>query len=257
VFEVENIHLLTLIFFFIALFYSLVGLGGGSSYIALLIFWGISHKVAPSIALICNIIVVFGGTVHFFKNDNLSYKFISPFLILSVPFAYLGGLIPIEKELYQSILGLALLIAAYKMLFLKKDRFSLMTYIESPPLFPSAMIGGILGLVSGLVGIGGGIFLAPLLYILKWGNPKRIAASSSAFILINSFSGLFGQLQKSEGLENIYHYLPLLLSVFIGGQLGSWFCNNRISFRKIEVLTSLLVFLVSLKLFSNVLAYYN
>lgn len=250
---IENINLLTALFFFVALLYSMIGFGGGSSYIALLILVGISHNVAPSIALICNIIVVIGGTLHFLRSGTLSWKFVSPFLILSVPLAYIGGLISINKDFYQLILAIALFTAASRMLFFKNASFEENEHHNTPAKFLAISIGGSLGFISGLVGIGGGIFLAPILYLNKWGSPKIIAATASAFILINSMAGLVGQIQKTNGIENLTPYLPLFVSVFIGGQIGSWLCNNRISYRKVEILTSLLILFVSIRLFTNII----
>ena len=246
--QVENIETLQFLFFCAALIYSLVGFGGGSTYISLLAVFGISHTVAPSIALICNIIVVAGGTYHFFKNGHISFSFIFPFLLFSVPLAYIGGTIIIEREFYQFILGIALLLSSMKMLLFKKGRFPAQECNFRPPFWCAFSIGGILGFVSGLVGIGGGIFLSPVLYLCKWGNPKKIAATATIFILINSISGLVGQIHKFGGLENIKDYNSLIISVFLGGQLGSWFCNNRIGYRKIEIFTAILMAFVSLKL---------
>jgi uncharacterized protein len=244
---------LILFFFLIAFLYSMVGFGGGSSYIALLILMGVSHQLAPSIALICNIIVVAGGSFHFHRNGHLNWSFVAPFLTLSIPFSFLGGLIAIDKNTYQIILGLALFAAASRMLIFKRDLYPSDDLGNRPLLLLSSIIGAGLGFLSGLVGIGGGIFLAPILYIFKWGNPKHIAATASLFILVNSLAGLFGQLQKSQALDQIQSFTPLLLAVLVGGQLGSWFCNHKFSLRKIEMFTSLLIFVVSLRLLSNVL----
>ena len=122
-----------------------------------------------------------------------------------------------------------------------------------PPFFCALAIGGIIGFISGLVGVGGGIFLAPILYLLKWGTPKKIAAASSLFILINSISGLIGQIQKSGDITYIGEYVLLVVSVFLGGQVGSWLCNYQFSHRKIEIFTSTLLFFVSTKIFVNIL----
>ncbi|MCY4523975.1 MAG: sulfite exporter TauE/SafE family protein, partial [Halobacteriovoraceae bacterium] len=167
-FPTHNFEILQFLFFCTAFFYSLVGFGGGSTYIALLAASGVSYAIVPAIALICNIIVVAGGTGHFIKNGQISFRFTFPFLLLSVPLAYLGGRIPIEKDLYRFILGIALLIAAMRTLLFKDVRFSSQKYNPTPPFIYASLIGGILGFVSGLVGIGGGIFLAPALYLFKW-----------------------------------------------------------------------------------------
>lgn len=247
----DNLALLTPLFFVVAVCYSMVGFGGGSSYIALLIFMGVTYTLAPSIALICNIIVVAGGTFHFIRNGHLSLRFLAPFVLASIPLAFLGGLIPISKTMFQLILGITLLVAAIRMFLFRKKDFSYSDHAEKPPLLASALIGAILGFVSGLVGIGGGIFLAPLLYLFKWGTPKRIAATASAFIFLNSISGLLGQVQKVGDLEGYLSYWPLMASVLVGGQVGSWLCNKKISHRHVEIFTGILVFIVSARLIIN------
>ncbi len=232
-----------------------MGFGGGSSYIALLILFEVPHTTAPALALICNIIVVVWGTRHALKKKNVSLKDILPFILLSVPLSYIGGNISLEKELYQLLLAIALFTVSLKMIFFKKkqctenERWT----ISGLPFYPALIIGGLIGFISGLVGIGGGIFLTPILYLLNWGNPKKIAATASVFILVNSLAGLAGHIQKTDGMENIIYHLPLVIGVFFGGQLGAWFCHVHLVYRKMEILTSLLIFAVSTRLFFNVL----
>ena len=240
--------LLIFLFFATSFCYSLVGFGGGSTYIALLAIFNISHLIAPSIALICNITVVLGGTCHFLKNRQIHLPLIFPFLFLSIPASYVGGRIPIDRELYQLILGILLLIAATKMLFFKNKKFAERSPVNLPPFLPALIIGGVLGFVSGLVGIGGGIFLAPILYLAGWGSPRKNAAAATLFILINSLAGIIGQIHKAGSMGHLQDFALLMLSVFCGGQIGSWFCSNRISHRKIEVFTSFLLIFVSFKL---------
>ena len=252
-FQFESIEVLSVLFFLTALLYALVGFGGGSTYIALLSIASISHKVGPTIALICNITVVAGGFYHFSRNKQVSIPLVFPFLLLSIPLAYLGGRIPIDKELYQLILGVALLTSAIKMIFFNKSQLEGKQNTSTPPFFCAVAIGGIIGFISGLVGIGGGVFLAPTLYLARWGAPRQIAATSSIFILVNSISGLLGQIQKTGGVKYIEEYLFLIVSVFLGGQIGSWLCNNQVSHRKIEILTSILLMFVSTKLLANFL----
>ena len=130
-FQIESFEILAFLFFLTAFLYSIVGFGGGSTYIALLSISSISYKVAPTIALICNITVVVGGSYHFLRNRQISIPFIFPFFLLSIPLAYLGGRVPIDKELYQLILGVALLISAIKMISFKKDLASPLKWEEN------------------------------------------------------------------------------------------------------------------------------
>lgn len=242
-----------LLFFFIAALYSMVGFGGGSSYIALLILLGVSYKIAPSIALICNIIVVTAGTYRFYKKKYLNISLLLPFIITSIPFAYIGGLLPINKIVFQGLLALCLFVSGIKMIFFQHQFRNLEKAKQTPPSVLSLVIGGLVGLISGIVGIGGGIFLAPILYSLKWDSPKKIAAISSGFILVNSLAGLAGQLQKQKMIPLIIHYWPLMLAVFIGGQIGSLLINYKVSQRKVEQMTAILILIVSVRLFINLL----
>jgi uncharacterized membrane protein YfcA len=233
---------LAILFFIIALSYSLVGFGGGSSYIALLALFSVPYTFLPKIALICNLLVVTGGLTHSVKARNFSFKFLLPFILSSIPMAYLGGKTPISEKSFMILLGVCLLLAGLKMLLSR--RIKNYGNFKTPKIIPSLILGAILGLVSGMVGIGGGIFLSPALFLLKWGNPKKIAATATGFIWINSLAGLFGQLQKGNNNE-LLSYWPLFLAVLIGGQIGSYFCNRKISPRKIEIFTSFLVLIVS------------
>lgn len=230
-------------FLIVAFIYSSVGFGGGSSYIALLFLSTISYTFIPTIALTCNLIVVTSGAIHYFRKGHLNWKFLLPFIVSSIPFAYIGGSIPIEKDLFKILLGISLLFAGIRMIFFKKKKNYSDCHI--PPLWASLSLGCALGFISGLVGIGGGIFLSPILFNLKWGKPKQIAAVCSLFIFFNSISGLVGQLQKISNFSPITNYWPLFLAVFLGGQLGSFLGSSKLKPRTVELWTALLVLMVS------------
>ena len=153
------------------------------------------------------------------------------------------------------MLAIALFAASLKMIFFKKEQCieNNRWTLSNPPFYSALIVGGLIGFLSGLVGIGGGIFLAPIMYLLNWGNPKRIAATASIFIFVNSLAGLVGQIQKTDRPENLLYYLPLIFGVFFGGQLGAWFCHTVLNYRKVEILTSLLILVVSIRLFLNIL----
>ncbi len=227
--------------------YACIGFGGASSYIALMVLFSIPFEIIPPAALFCNMIVAAGNTFRFWKNDHLDLKFLFPFIVLSIPCSFLGGLIPLDKSSFQLILATTFFIIGMRMAFFDKKRFDGYQGIALPWM-PSAIIGGVLGLTAGLTGIGGGVFLAPILYTLRWGTEKKIAATASAFIVINSFFGLIGQVQKLQTPDAILVLYPLYLSVFLGGQLGSWLCNFCIPGNYLRKLTAILVFLVSGKL---------
>lgn len=239
--------IMVLPFFVVALLYSIVGFGGGSSYIAILALFGTSYQLIPQIALLCNITVVLGGVWHFSRRGHFSFRLLWPFLITSIPFAYLGGRMVVSKELYYFLLGSSLLAAGGRLLF-----FSNLTngrILNKPDWRVGLVIGASLGLLSGMVGIGGGIFLAPILMILGWGTPKQVATSASYFILLNSIAGLAGQWFKAGSLLQVVDYWPLLLVVFIGGQIGSHLgAGKRLSQRSIRLGTAALVVIVGVRL---------
>lgn len=247
-----SIEYLSILFFLVATFYSMVGFGGGSSYSAILLLCNVSYLVSPIISLSCNLIVVASGFIHHFRNKNIEWKFITPVLIFSVPASYLGGRIPIDKFTFQLILSICLFVAAIRLITFNKDKLKRISASPSR-LSISAVLGIVLGGISGLAGIGGGIFLSPILYIKRWGSPIQIAASSTVFILVNSLAGLVGQLQKGQSLTVVSDYYPLLISVFIGGQIGSIICNYKLKLRYIELLTGVLILFVSVRIFIQIL----
>lgn len=207
-------------FFSIALLYSSVGFGGGSSYLALLSLTPLLYIEFRTISLLCNIVVVAGGTYIFTKNGYFNWKKIFPLILLSVPMAFLGGYLKISQSLFFILLGISLLIAAITMLMNIKNS-DIAAPIYKKNVLRDAFFGGSIGLLSGMVGIGGGIFLAPLLYITKWDTSKKIAATASIFILVNSISGVVGQFNNLEFFINYELTSALVMSVFIGGQIGS------------------------------------
>ncbi len=183
--------LLAILFLVVAILYSSIGLGGGSTYFALLLIWGIPYFIFPVIALSCNIIVVSGNCLNYIRAGNFNLRLLIPYLIGSVPSAYIGGSLPVEKQLFEILLSLSLSVAGFLLLLNIKsyDEKAGDEYYKMPiPI--SILIGGILGFISGIVGIGGGIFLSPILILIKAGNSKHIITTASLFILINSISGI-------------------------------------------------------------------
>ena len=246
--------ILSLLFFVTAILYSSVGFGGGSTYLALLLIWDIPYYIIPVIALFCNIIVVSGNSINYIKAGNLNHKLLIPYLIGSVPFSFIGGSISLEKEIFEIILFFVLSIAGVLLLInsnsYKEDSLKLR---DIPKIF-SIMIGSILGLVSGIVGIGGGIFLSPILFLLKAGHPKQIATTASLFILINSISGIFGQFTKQNILNDIFDYWILFLVVLLGGQIGNFLNLKFLSNKLLTIITSGLVIFVAIRIGSKILS---
>jgi len=240
--------ILTIFFFVTAILYSSIGFGGGSTYLALMLIWDVPFYIFPIIALICNIIVVTGNSINFLRTKNINLSLISPYLIGSVPFAFFGASISIDKNLFEILLFLILLIAGIFLLLESKSFNKDQVTIRYIPKILSITIGSIIGFISGLIGIGGGIFLSPILFLLKAGYPKHITSTASIFILINSVFGVAGQLTKDIVLDEFLNYWPLIIAVLIGGQIGSFLNIKILSNKVLVVMTSFLVIFVAIRM---------
>ncbi|MGY5851571.1 TSUP family transporter [Salegentibacter sp. F14] len=236
---------LPFIFFFIALFYSSVGFGGGSSYLAILSLVLADFYEIRSTALVLNIFVVTIGTLVFIKNDVLKLKLIWPFFVLSIPLAYLGAVIKLSQTTFFLILGGALVMAGIFMI-LKFLQNKTQTQEFSNP--KKIFLGGSIGLLSGISGIGGGIFLSPVLNLLNWANPRIIASLASVFILVNSLAGLIGLNMAGTFHVNYNLIVKLIIAVVLGGSLGSYLSNKRFNLKFLGFLTAMLVLYVGLRL---------
>ncbi|KAA2244502.1 sulfite exporter TauE/SafE family protein [Chitinophaga agrisoli] len=233
---------LCLLFFLIALMYSSAGFGGGSSYLALMALWGVDFQLMKSTALICNVVVVAGGVYHFYRSGNLPMKKAWQLSLASIPLAFAGSYLPLKQQTFFLLLGIALTTAAVFMcyrLFWEKE------YVPDPnrtqSVYGYGIIGGLIGLLSGMTGIGGGIYLAPILRLGRYDTAKNIAGLSSFFILVNSISGLAGQATKGQLILDYRFALPLILSVIIGGQIGSRFSSAILKPRWVEGITAVLI----------------
>jgi uncharacterized protein len=240
--------ILPILFLITAILYSSVGFGGGSTYLALLLIWDVPYYIFPVIALLCNIIVVTGNSINYIKAGNHNLKLLVPFLIGSVPFSFLGGTLIINKEIFEILLFFVLSIAGMLLLIENKSYEDKNLIIKKLNFFISISIGSVLGLISGIVGIGGGIFLSPILFLLKADKPRNIITTASLFILINSISGILGQLTKETVLNETISYWPLFLTVLIGGLLGNFLNLKIFSNRLLAFTTSLLVIFVAIRM---------
>jgi uncharacterized protein len=246
--QLELIFLLAS-FFVVALVYSSVGFGGGSSYLAILALMEINFQLMRSTALLCNIMVVTGGVYIFYKEGKLDLKKSWPLVLSSVPMAYVGGLWPIRQETFFILLGATLVLVAI-LLWLQPEKNSYGNTNYNTLSF-KIVVGGGLGLLSGLVGIGGGIFLSPILHFIRWDEAKKISAIASFFILVNSISGLAGQLQQQQTLDWNFIW-PLLLAVLIGGQIGSRLGAQKFNPVYVKRITAVLILVAGSKmLFDN------
>lgn len=233
---------LILLFFLIATIYASAGFGGGSSYLAIMSLYGLQQNVMRPTSLLCNIVVVTGGIYILWKSGYLKFKKVLPLSIASIPMAFIGGLIPLKDSVFFILLGISLIIAAILMFFQKYfNTLSHQSFTQNGAILRGELLGGGIGFLSGMVGIGGGIFLSPILNLLKWDTPKHIAATASFFILVNSISGLLGQLMKSNAI-NWSFVLPLMLAVLIGGQLGSRLSAFKLNQTWVRQVTAILVF---------------
>jgi len=240
--------ILSILFFVTAVLYSSVGFGGGSTYLALLLIWGVPYFIFPLIALSCNIIVVSGNCFNYIRAGNLNLKLLIPYLIGSIPLAFIGGSLPIEKRLFEILLFLVLAIAGILLLLNFRSYDDKDESYRNVPIIISILIGGVLGFISGVVGIGGGIFLSPILFLIRAGKPKHIVTTASLFILINSFSGIMGQITKNAVLNEISNYWYLLLIVLVGGQLGNFLNLKIFPTRILALVTAGLVLFVAIRM---------
>ena len=240
--------ILSIFFFITAIFYSSVGFGGGSTYLAFMLIWDIPYYIFPILALICNIIVVSGNSINYVRSGNLNLKLLTPYLIGSIPFAFFGASISISKELFEILLFVILIIAGIFLLIESKSFNDDQIKINSTPKIISVLIGSAIGFTSGIIGIGGGIFLSPILFLMKAGYPKQIATTASLFILINSIFGVAGQLTKDIVFDEFLNFWPLFIAVLIGGQIGNFLNIKFLSGKTLAIITSLLVIFVAIRM---------
>jgi uncharacterized membrane protein YfcA len=235
-----------LLFFIVAILYAAVGFGGGSSYLAILALTGIIFTQIRATALLCNIVVVSGNVFLFYHQKKINWKKILPLILLSVPLAYLGGYLKISQQFFFVLLGFTLLFAAITM-WVSKRIVSSDEKNTKLKLIRNTVFGGVTGFISGMVGIGGGIFLAPLLHLTNWDTPKKIAATASFFILVNSIAGLLGQYSNPNFIIDWNLTSILLVTVFIGGQIGSRISNHYFTPIQLKKATAILIAFVSIR----------
>ncbi len=244
--------LLALAFLVTALLYASVGFGGGSTYSALLALSGLDYRLLPLVSLGCNILVVTGSSIRFARAGLTPWKKALVIVALGAPASFVGGLTPIKEATFLSLLGGSLVLTAMTMLIPLRES------ADAKPTGAARFMplaAAPLGYFAGLVGIGGGIFLAPLLHLARWDAARGIAATASLFILVNSLFGLAGQMLKNgPGLFGaaLGASLPLLVAVVIGGQIGSLLATRLLPARWIRWLTALLVGVVGVRLLAGV-----
>lgn len=232
------ITLLAFIFAVVAFFYASVGLGGGSSYTALLAVFGASTMTIPLVSLTLNILVTTFGSLVFLLHGHARLRLIVPFIISSIPMAYLGGMLHLPKRIFYVLLLVSLCVAAARIYF--PDTSRPVHLDQRRKILLAIGSGAILGLIAGITGIGGGIYLVPLIILLGLGNAKEAAACGAFFIWVNSVSGLLARIQYNE--VDLVPYLPLVIAVVLGGMAGTLMGAGRFKVRTMQqILGSILI----------------
>lgn len=213
-----SLLLFSILLFLVAFLYASVGHGGASGYLALMAIFGVAPDVMKPTALLLNLFVSLTSFIQFYRGGHFTWKVFWPFALASIPFAYLGGLVSIDANIYKKILGILLLIPIIRFFFFANIKVD---EKRETNFYLSLLIGGTIGFLSGLIGIGGGILLSPVLLLLKWTDQKQTAAISALFIFVNSIAGLIGQLTK--GIHFTNDMLAYVVIAFIGGLCGAYF----------------------------------
>jgi uncharacterized protein len=218
----DSIIIFYLLLFLVAFLYASVGHGGASGYLALMALFNMAPEVMKPTALLLNLFVSMIAFIQFYRGGYFNWKIFWPLALASIPLAFLGGLIHVDASVYKKILGLLLLIPIIRFLFFSNIKVD---ELKKPGFLLSLLIGAVIGLLSGLIGIGGGIILSPVLLLLKWTDMKQTAAISALFIFVNSLSGLIGQMTKGIQFNpDMYVYVAL---AFAGGVCGAYFGSLR------------------------------
>jgi uncharacterized membrane protein YfcA len=226
------------LFFIVAFVYSSVGLGGGSSYTALMTIFGFSTLVIPLVSLSLNLIVTTIGSINFARSQHARLRLILPFLVTSVPMAYVGGSLNLPKDIFYWVLLVSLGLVAARIYFWESVRLNLQPGSRAKLLI-SLLVGSVLGLLAGVTGIGGGVFLVPLIIVFGLGTEKEAAACGAIFVWLNSLFGLASRLQYNA--INMTEYVPLVAAVVVGGVLGSYLGAFKLAPRAMEKILGVII----------------
>jgi uncharacterized membrane protein YfcA len=243
------IYIYAFLFFLVALIYSAAGFGGGSMYLAILAQTTLSVEALRMAALSCNAIVTANGTWQFHKANWIVWRGVLALLACSVPPCLFTSSLQLSEKTYFISLAVALLVAAGAMIIRREPTEQLTVQPLRWWMFPLAFV---IGGVSGITGIGGGIYLAPFLYISRWGSPKQIAGASSVFILVNSLVGLSMQI-RVNGWQLEWELMPLLIAVLLGGLLGSFWSSARFTHRIVRWMTVVIIIFAAIRTLSKYL----
>ena len=220
-----------------------MGHGGASGYLALMALFSITPEVMKPTALLLNLFVSLTSFIQFYRGKHFRWRIFFPFAITSVPMAYVGGLINVTDDIYKKILGILLLIPIVRFLFFANIKVE---ELKKPNIYLSLFIGAAIGFLSGLIGIGGGIILSPILLLLKWTDMKQTAAISALFIFVNSLAGLAGQIRKGiEFSPDMYAYVAV---AFVGGLCGAYAGSLKFKQNILQYLLAVVLIVASYKL---------
>ncbi len=240
--DTTHLALLFVVIGVVAFLYSSVGHAGASGYIAVMSLFGIAASTIRPTALILNILVATIGSIQFARAGYFRWRLFWPFAVLSVPAAYLGGYLQLPVVILRILIGLVLIFSAARLFFRKSDPLE----VQDPASAAAIGLGGIVGLLSGLTGTGGGIFLTPLLLFFRWARIREAAAVSALFILVNSIAGLAGYFIAHRSVSS----LGLVLSgaAIVGGAAGSYFGSKRFPVRTISLVLAIVLVIAGAKL---------
>jgi len=241
--EIEHIWLFLIILPIVAFLYASVGHGGASGYLALMALFSFAPETMKPTALLLNLFVSAIAFYHYYKTGYFNKKLFFPFASASIPMAFLGGMIEVEVTIYKNILAVLLIFSILKMLNLFGKESA---YIKEVKLWQGLLVGAIIGFFSGLIGIGGGIILTPIILLLHWGKMKEAAAVSALFIWVNSAAGLTGQI-SSGVIINSQSYILVAFAI-VGGFLGSYYGSNKINNKKLRRLLAIVLIIAAAKL---------
>jgi len=235
--------LFLILLFAVAFLYAAVGHGGASGYLALMALFSMTPEFMKPTALLLNLFVSLSAFILFFKGGHFKWKIFLPFALASIPFSFLGGMISLDAAIYKKILGILLLFPVIRLVAFPNKTID---ELKTPDVFISLLIGAIIGFLSGLIGIGGGIILSPVLLLLAWTNQKQTAAISALFIFVNSLSGLAGQITK--GIDFQSGMMAYVGVAFVGGSFGAWFGAKRFDHTVLKYLLAVVLLTASAKL---------
>ncbi len=241
--QTENIYIFLIILPVVSFLYSSVGHGGASGYLALMALFSFTPESMKPTALLLNLFVAGISFYYYYKEGFFNKELFISFAMASIPFAFIGGMIEIDASIYKKILAVLLIFAILKMLnvFGKESQS-----IRQIKLWQGLIIGSIIGFFSGLIGIGGGIILTPVILLLHWGKMKEAAAVSALFIWVNSASGLIGQLSSGVRLESASFLLVAI--ALIGGVLGGYYGSKKINNKNLQYILAFVLMIACVKL---------